>query len=90
MNTNRHGANPFVNLTGSRAGAPVQNTMAMNEPRLNLPEVTVSELSASLKRTVEDAYGYVRVRGEVSGYKGRMRPATLISRSRTRTPKSTP
>src|SRR5579872_7095341 len=70
MNTNRHGANPFVNLTGSRAGAPVQNTMAMNEPRLNLPEVTVSELSASLKRTVEDAYGYVRVRGEVSGYKG--------------------
>ena len=68
--TNRHGANPFVNLTGSRAGAPVQNTMAMNEPRLNLPEVTVSELSASLKRTVEDAYGYVRVRGEVSGYKG--------------------
>jgi exodeoxyribonuclease VII large subunit len=52
------------------AGAPVQNTMTMNEPRLNLPEVTVSELSASLKRTVEDAYGYVRVRGEVSGYRG--------------------
>jgi exodeoxyribonuclease VII large subunit len=64
--TNRHGANQFVNL----AGAPVQNAMAMNEPRLNLPELTVSELSASLKRTVEDAYGYVRVRGEVSGYKG--------------------
>ena len=42
----------------------------MNEPRLNLPELTVSELSASLKRTVEDTYGYVRVRGEVSGYKG--------------------
>ena len=50
--------------------APVQNAMAMNEPRLNLPELTVSELSASLKRTVEDAYGYVRVRGEISGYKG--------------------
>ncbi len=42
----------------------------MDESRSNLPEVTVSELSASLKRTVEDAYGYVRVRGEVSGYKG--------------------
>ncbi len=42
----------------------------MNEPRLNLPELTVSELSASLKRTVEDTYGYVRVRGEVSGYRG--------------------
>ena len=36
----------------------------MNEPRLN-SELTVSELSAALKRTVEDAYGYVRVRGEL-------------------------
>jgi exodeoxyribonuclease VII large subunit len=37
----------------------------MNEPRLNLPELTVSELSTALKRTVEEAYGYVRVRGEL-------------------------
>jgi exodeoxyribonuclease VII large subunit len=37
----------------------------MNEPRLNLLEMTVSELSMALKRTVEDAYGYVRVRGEL-------------------------
>jgi exodeoxyribonuclease VII large subunit len=37
----------------------------MNEPRINLPELTVSELSTALKRTVEDAYGYVRVRGEL-------------------------
>ena len=37
----------------------------MNEPRLNLPELTVSELSAALKRTIEDSYGYVRVRGEL-------------------------
>ncbi|MBS0245548.1 MAG: exodeoxyribonuclease VII large subunit [Proteobacteria bacterium] len=36
----------------------------------NLSEWTVSELSAALKRTVEDAYGFVRVRGEVSGYRG--------------------
>jgi exodeoxyribonuclease VII large subunit len=36
----------------------------------NLVEWTVSELSAALKRTVEDAYGFVRVRGEVSGFKG--------------------
>src|SRR5262244_932422 len=42
----------------------------MNEPRLNIVEWTVSELSAALKKTVEDAYGYVRVRGEVSGFKG--------------------
>jgi exodeoxyribonuclease VII large subunit len=37
----------------------------MNEPRLNLPELTVSELSAALKRTIEQSYGYVRVRGEL-------------------------
>src|SRR5512146_2417271 len=43
----------------------------MAEPALNnLMEWTVSELSAALKRTVEDAYGYVRVRGEVSGFRG--------------------
>jgi exodeoxyribonuclease VII large subunit len=43
----------------------------MAEPALNnVVEWTVSELSAALKRTVEDAYGYVRVRGEVSGFKG--------------------
>src|SRR3954467_15436062 len=42
----------------------------MNEPRLNIPEWTVSELSAALKRTVEDAYGFVRVRGEITGYRG--------------------
>ena len=35
----------------------------------NLPEYSVSELSAALKRTVEDAYGHVRVRGEISGFK---------------------
>src|SRR5690349_12585424 len=43
----------------------------MAEPALkNIAEWTVSELSSALKRTVEDAYGYVRVRGEVSGFKG--------------------
>ncbi len=43
----------------------------MVEPALNnVVEWSVSELSAALKRTVEDAYGFVRVRGEVSGFKG--------------------
>ncbi len=35
----------------------------------NRPEFTVGELSAALKRTVEDAFGHVRVRGEISGFK---------------------
>ena len=42
----------------------------MNEQRLNVVEWTVSGLSAALRKTVEDAYGYVRVRGEVSGFRG--------------------
>ena len=36
----------------------------------NVVEWTVSELSAALKRTVESEYGFVRVRGEISGFKG--------------------
>ncbi len=42
----------------------------MNDSKANVAEFTVSELSSALKRTVEDNYGYVRVRGEISGYKG--------------------
>lgn len=36
----------------------------------NVAEFSVTEISAALKRTVEDTYGYVRVRGEISGYRG--------------------
>ena len=37
----------------------------MPAPASNAPEYTVSQLSGALKRTIEDAYGYVRVRGEL-------------------------
>jgi exodeoxyribonuclease VII large subunit len=43
---------------------------AAASPPANAPEFTVSELSTALKRTVEDAYGHVRVRGEISGFRG--------------------
>ncbi len=43
--------------------------MTENLAAPNLPEYSVSELSQALKRTVEDAYSYVRVRGEISGFK---------------------
>ncbi len=36
----------------------------------NSQEYTVSELSSALKRTVESAYEHVRVRGEISGFRG--------------------
>jgi exodeoxyribonuclease VII large subunit len=35
----------------------------------NSPALTVSELSGALKRTIETAFGQVRVRGEISGFK---------------------
>ncbi|MGH7113655.1 MAG: exodeoxyribonuclease VII large subunit, partial [Stellaceae bacterium] len=38
-------------------------------PRTNLTEYTVSELSLALKRSIEDGFGHVRVRGEISGFK---------------------
>jgi exodeoxyribonuclease VII large subunit len=44
--------------------------MTAAEALINSPEFTVSELSSALKRTVEDAYGHVRVRGEISGFRG--------------------
>ncbi len=37
--------------------------------RANLPEFSVSEIAAALKRTVEDSFPFVRVRGEISGLK---------------------
>src|SRR6266567_3453145 len=40
-----------------------------SNPGSNLPEYTVSELSLALKRSIEDEFGQVRVRGEISGFK---------------------
>lgn len=42
----------------------------MSETLQNVAEFTVSEISFALKRTVEDQFGHVRVRGEISGYRG--------------------
>jgi exodeoxyribonuclease VII large subunit len=42
----------------------------LTDPVHNAGEYSVSEISMALKRTVEDAFGFVRVRGEISGYRG--------------------
>jgi exodeoxyribonuclease VII large subunit len=47
----------------------VTDPYALEPPRENVAEYSVSELAAALKRTLEDGYGYVRVRGEISGFK---------------------
>ena len=46
------------------------NTLLANDSPTNLAEYSVSELSGSIKRTVENAFDHVRVRGEISGYRG--------------------
>ncbi|MBO0903017.1 exodeoxyribonuclease VII large subunit [Jiella sonneratiae] len=44
--------------------------LSESSPASNVAEYTVSEISGALKRTVEDSFGHVRIRGEVSGYRG--------------------
>lgn len=46
------------------------NSFFNDDSRSNLAEFTVSELSGSIKRTIETAFDHVRVRGEISGYRG--------------------
>jgi exodeoxyribonuclease VII large subunit len=58
---------------GSRVPQFLYHARIMSEVsetvRPNLPEFSVSEIAAALKRTVEDAFPFVRVRGEVSNLK---------------------
>lgn len=42
----------------------------MPEILTNAAEFTVSEIAQAVKRTVEDEFGHVRVRGEISGFRG--------------------
>ncbi len=39
------------------------------EPRSNVPEFTVGELSGAIKRTLEGTFGRIRVRGEITEFK---------------------
>jgi exodeoxyribonuclease VII large subunit len=39
-------------------------------PVSNMTEFTVTEIAHALKRTIEDRFGQVRVRGEISGFRG--------------------
>lgn len=52
-----------------RTIAPMSDLLTSDSPG-NATEYTVSEISGALKRVVEDAFGNVRVRGEISGYRG--------------------
>lgn len=51
------------------ADAPPARLLAELAPGDNAPPLSVSDLSAQLKRHVESGFGHVRIRGEVSGWK---------------------
>lgn len=55
---------PFEDDFAASAGL-----VAKDSPGDNAAALSVSEISALLKRTVEDRFGFVRVRGEISGLK---------------------
>ncbi len=42
----------------------------MSESKSNVAEYTVSEISFALKKEIEERFSFVRVRGEISGYRG--------------------
>jgi exodeoxyribonuclease VII large subunit len=45
-------------------------TGEIREPGSNAYAYSVTEISQALKRSVEDLFGHVRIRGEITGYKG--------------------
>jgi exodeoxyribonuclease VII large subunit len=49
--------------------APGSRLLAEESEGSNAPAFSVSEISSALKRAVEDRFGHVRVRGELSGFK---------------------
>ena len=59
---------PFDDAS-SDLGFPATRLLAEERPGDNALPLSVSELSAALKRSVEDRFGHVRVRGEISGFK---------------------
>jgi exodeoxyribonuclease VII large subunit len=53
------------NKQASKADSPPPDLFNVPRAGSNLPEYSVSELSRQLKRTIEESYGRVRVRGEI-------------------------
>jgi exodeoxyribonuclease VII large subunit len=68
----RHSYSPLA-IRHSQAGAVSDGMLAETTApaaATNVPEWSVSDLANALRRTLEDAFGHVRLRGEISGYRG--------------------
>src|SRR5690349_5913667 len=59
----------FMDLPNDDSVDTRGSLLANVAPGDNSPALSVSELSGALKRTIETAFGQVRVRGEISGFK---------------------
>ncbi|MEM6901965.1 MAG: exodeoxyribonuclease VII large subunit [Pseudomonadota bacterium] len=57
---------PTSNPLAALAGSPPSDADQAQASTSNIPIFSVGEISQSLKRTVEDAYGFVRVLGEIT------------------------
>jgi exodeoxyribonuclease VII large subunit len=75
-------------MSAKRPVRATRDTDPADPLKPNIAEYTVSEISMALKRTLEETFGHVRVRGEVTGFRGPQLPGTAISRSRTTPPAS--
>ena len=58
-----------MNSSGPDPDDDASGLLAKVDTGDNSPALSVSELSGALKRTVEQAFGHIRVRGEISGWK---------------------
>ncbi|MEP1420974.1 MAG: exodeoxyribonuclease VII large subunit [Erythrobacter sp.] len=56
-------------MARSPSSSDTSGLLARSRDGDNAEPLTISEISQSLKRTVEDRFGYVRLRGELSGVK---------------------
>ncbi len=63
-------------LQGYQIHLEIQGTRFVAEPvraakpGANIAEFSVSELAGAIKRALEDGFGFVRLKGEISGYRG--------------------
>lgn len=69
-NEEAKGKNKLQNINKNSFFFKFLLSLHLNQMNLNnIPEFTVSEFSRSIKRVVEDSFGYVRIKGEITGFK---------------------
>jgi exodeoxyribonuclease VII large subunit len=66
----RRSKDPAKDPAAAAAAGPANGDTKGPARGQNVAELTVTELSNGIKRTLEGTFGYVRLRGEISGYRG--------------------